>query len=70
MNISKFQVRLVGMKPLNGNHYPMHNLELMVSRTLMLLDSMNTCPYSDKLDLNLHLNDILHSNRMQLKRMG
>lgn len=69
MYISKCQAHLVDTKPLNGSRYLMHNLELMVSRTSMWLDSMHTYPCNDKLGLNLHLIGILHSNRMQLKRM-
>lgn len=70
MYISKCQAHPVDTKPPYDNHYPKHSLELMVFHTSKLLDSMHTCLCSDKLDSNLHPNDILHSNRKQPKRMG
>lgn len=69
MYISKYQAHLVDMKLLDGNHHPKYNLELMVFHTLNSLDSMHMFPYNDKLDLNLHLIDILRSIHKQLKHM-
>lgn len=68
IDISKFQVHLVGKWLSNDIHYHWYSQVLMVFRIMTMTDSKQMNLYSDKLDFHWHPIDILRLYHRQLLR--